>query len=126
MPNANQKFITTYFRRQFTVDPATLGSVTLQLKRDDGAVVYLNGTEIVRSNMPTGTITSSTFASTNVEGAAENQFFPFTIPTSAFVNGTNTIAVEVHQHGADELGPQLRPLADLVVADRRDELRSAA
>ena len=42
---------------QFTVNPSELGTVTLQLKRDDGAVVYLNGTEIVRSNMPAGTIT---------------------------------------------------------------------
>jgi hypothetical protein len=47
------KFITTYFRHHFNVaDPATLGAVTLDLKRDDGAVVYLNGVEIYRSNMP--------------------------------------------------------------------------
>jgi hypothetical protein len=79
------------------VDPSTLGTVTLQLKRDDGAVVYLNGTEIARSNMPSGTVTSTTYASTAVSGAAENQFFPFTIPASAFVNGSNTLAVEIHQ-----------------------------
>ena len=30
------------------------------LQRDDGAVVYLNGTEIVRSNMPAGTVPAST------------------------------------------------------------------
>ena len=36
--------------------------------RDDGAVVYLNGTEVFRSNMPTGTITYTTLASTTVGG----------------------------------------------------------
>jgi hypothetical protein len=96
-PNANQKHVTTYFRRQFSANPATLGTVTLQLKRDDGAVVYLNGTEIARSNMPAGTIGSTTLASGNVSGGAESQFFAFTVPASAFVNGTNTLAVEVHQ-----------------------------
>jgi len=96
-PNASQKYVTTYFRRQLTVNPATLGTVTLQLKRDDGAVVYLNGTEIVRSSMPGGTVSSSTLAVD--AGGTENQWFSFTIPSSAFVNGSNTLAVEVHQSG---------------------------
>ena len=60
-------------------------------------MVYVNGTEVARSNMPTGTITSTTFATANVDGAAESQWFPFTVPTNVFVAGTNTIAVEVHQ-----------------------------
>jgi hypothetical protein len=94
-PNANQKYVTTYFRRQFSADPAALGTVTLRLKRDDGAVVYLNGTEIVRSNMPTGTISSTTLA--NDAGNTENQLLSFAVPVSRFVNGTNTLAVEVHQ-----------------------------
>jgi hypothetical protein len=97
-PNANQKYVTTYFRRQFTVDPSTLATVTLQLKRDDGAVVYLNGTEIVRSNMPTGAISSTTLALD--AGSTENQFFSYTVPTASLVNGSNTLAVEVHQTSA--------------------------
>jgi hypothetical protein len=94
-PNASQKYVTTYFRRQFSADPSALGTVTLRLKRDDGAVVYLNGTEIVRSSMPTGTISSTTLA--NDAGNTENQFLSFAVPASRFVNGTNTLAVEVHQ-----------------------------
>src|SRR4051812_47301296 len=96
--NPSAKFRTTYFRRAFTVtNPANLSDVTLNLKRDDGAVVYLNGVEIVRSNMPTGTITSTSYASTAISGAAENAFTAFTIPASAFVAGTNVLAVEIHQ-----------------------------
>ena len=94
-PDANQRYVTTYFRRQFNVDTSTLGTVTLQLKRDDGAVVYLNGTEVVRSSMPTGTISSTTLATDS--GSTENQFLSYTVPASAFVNGSNTLAVEVHQ-----------------------------
>ncbi len=94
-PSSSQKYVTTYFRRTFSADPSTLQTITLQLKRDDGAVVYLNGTEIVRSNMPSGTITSTTLAAD--AGNTENQFFSFTVPTSALINGTNALAVEVHQ-----------------------------
>jgi hypothetical protein len=97
-PNASQKYLTSYYRRQFSVDPSSLGSTaTLHLLRDDGAVVYLNGTEIVRDNVFAGTVTSTTFAISPTSGAAERQFTSFSIPAGAFVNGTNTIAVEIHQ-----------------------------
>ncbi len=89
--------------------PPSLSNVNLTLLRDDGAVVYLNGTEIVRSNMPTGTITSTTAAVTNVEGAAESQLFPFTVPPGGLrrrrqhARGRDPPAVPV------QLGHQLRP-----------------
>ncbi|MHC4959675.1 MAG: hypothetical protein ACYTGN_15020, partial [Planctomycetota bacterium] len=63
------KHITTYFRHAFTV--AELPSATelaLRLKRDDGAVVYINGTEVFRSNMPNGLIGFDTLASKNAGG----------------------------------------------------------
>jgi len=96
--NASAKFTTTYFRDSFNVaDVTAVGPLTMLLKRDDGAVVYLNGTEVVRSNMPTTAITSSTFASTVIGGTAESTFYSYTISPSLLVNGTNTLAVEVHQ-----------------------------
>jgi chitodextrinase len=96
--NANSKYWTTYFRQQFTIDnPGNYSNLNLSLLRDDGAVVYLNGTEVARSNMPTGTVTSTTAATANVDGAAESQWFPYTAPSSLLVAGTNTIAVEIHQ-----------------------------
>ena len=49
--------VTHYFRRWFNVnDPALLTGLVFQLQRDDGAVVYLNGEEIFRSNLPAGVI----------------------------------------------------------------------
>lgn len=97
-PNASAKYTTTYFRHTFQVaDPTAFGSLTLRLLRDDGAVVYLNGTEVLRSNMPGGTIASTTFASTQIWGAPENQYVSSTVSPSRLVAGTNVIAVEVHQ-----------------------------
>ncbi|MDQ3063515.1 MAG: hypothetical protein M3R14_11755, partial [Acidobacteriota bacterium] len=55
--NPNAKFITTYFRKAFTIaNPADFASLNLGILRDDGAVVYLNGTEVYRTNMPTGAV----------------------------------------------------------------------
>ena len=53
--NASDKHVTTYFRHTFSVaDAASFSSLVLRLRRDDGGVAYLNGTEIFRSNMPSG------------------------------------------------------------------------
>ncbi|MGH9656968.1 MAG: metallophosphoesterase family protein, partial [Bryobacteraceae bacterium] len=96
--NANKKHITTYFRHAFSVsNPAAIGGLQLRLLRDDGAIVYLNGTEVFRSNMPAGNINFNTVAGTSVEGAAESTFYTQTVSPSLLATGTNVIAVEVHQ-----------------------------
>lgn len=99
-PSSTNKYITTYFRKKFTVADRTLlkDTLLLNLMRDDGAVVYINGVEIVRSNMPTGTITSSTFATTFIGGADELTYVPFRFKKDLIVNGENIIAVEIHQN----------------------------
>jgi hypothetical protein len=89
---------TTYFRRVFSVtDAPNYSSLTLSLLRDDGAVVYLNGVELVRDNMASGAITPSTTAVTTVGGEDEKAFHDYLLPASALKAGLNVIAVEVHQ-----------------------------
>jgi hypothetical protein len=94
--------ITTYFRRSFSVPaPASIGTLTLRLVRDDGAAVYLNGTEVIRTNLAPGTLTSATLANVTVGGAEEEtQAFVTELPKSLLVAGTNVLAVEVHQSTA--------------------------
>ncbi|MGB4844997.1 MAG: T9SS type A sorting domain-containing protein [Ferruginibacter sp.] len=95
------KYITTYFRKTINIaNPAIYPNFLINLIRDDGAVVYVNGVEVVRDNMPTGVIAHGTFASSNVAGAAESTVYPFLVPSSYFVSGNNTIAVEIHQDDA--------------------------
>jgi hypothetical protein len=92
------KYMTTYFRREFTPDSGTVFSeLSLELLRDDGAVVYLNGGEVVRDNMPAGAVDYLTRAAGTADGVAEDTFYPFVLSPSLLVNGVNTIAVEVHQ-----------------------------
>ena len=88
--------VTFYFRRQFVFDGEPGSSLlTLRTVVDDGAVVYLNGQEVFRLNMPEGPIGNSTTAQTGVSNAAYEG--PFSLPTDSLVQGTNTLAVEVHQ-----------------------------
>ncbi|MEM8711316.1 MAG: metallophosphoesterase family protein [Planctomycetota bacterium] len=91
------KHITTYFRRDFFVnDPADFEALEFRLQRDDGALVYLNGVEVFRSNMSDGPVTAKTRSERFAAGGSEEVFFPFYDRTSDLVPGVNTLAVEVH------------------------------
>ena len=95
-PESTNKFITTYFRRSFTVtNAASFTALNLWLLRDDGGVVYLNGTEVFRSpNLPSGLITNRTRATSGGENSIDtlNGYSPVLL-----VEGTNQLAVEIHQ-----------------------------
>ena len=94
----NNRIVTTYFRRAFALsDPAAFSSLSFRLLRDDGAVVHLNGFELFRSNMPTGTISPDTVASSVVADADETTYFPHSAGTNRLITGTNLLAVEIHQ-----------------------------
>jgi hypothetical protein len=96
--SASDKFITTYFRHAFAVaDPTAYTSLSLELLRDDGAVVYLNDREVFRSNLPGDAVDHRTRASAAVSGAAESAFVAALVASSNLVSGRNLLAVEVHQ-----------------------------
>jgi hypothetical protein len=94
-PDPERRRITTLFRHTFTVSDAEV-SLELRLRRDDGAVVHLNGVEVARSNMPEGEVTSETLSVSTVNDADETAFV--TIPLTARpVTGDNVLAVAIHQ-----------------------------
>jgi hypothetical protein len=97
-PSSSSKYITTYFRRHFNVsDPSVLDGLNLAVVRDDGVVVYLNGHEVFRNNMPGETINYLTVAATNTGGSGRAVFLAGPLITNAFLfPGDNVIAAEVH------------------------------
>ncbi len=96
--NSRNKFITTYFRKTVTVESAEkIKELKINLKCDDGAVVYVNGTEAFRSNLPDTEITMKTLALTTISGSAESNFSTFTVNPLLLKTGKNVIAVESHQ-----------------------------
>lgn len=98
-PNAAAKYITTYFRRAFSVsDPTAFTALNLRVMRDDGVVVHLNGSEIFRHNMPGGVISYLTGASTAVGGTDESTFYSAAVNPGYLVFGENIVAAEIHQN----------------------------
>ncbi len=100
-PNSSSKYIAYYYRHYFDItNAASFSSVTFNLRRDDGAVVYLNGTNVYRENMP-ATVTHTSTASTNVSGTP-TIYRATTFDASALplLEGPNVVAVEIHQNNA--------------------------
>lgn len=98
----NAKNITTYFRRHVSVqDVASLSKMRVGLVRDDGAVLYVNGREALRNNMPDGLVTASMLALSSMGGTNETTPVELDIPPDLFVEGDNTLSVELHQYAAD-------------------------
>lgn len=90
--------LTYYFRTTFTLTNVTDVALSLSHYVDDGAIVYLNGTEIYRIAVPAGPAAYATLSDRTVGDAAVEG--PFPVPSSSLVAGTNVVAVEVHQINA--------------------------
>ncbi len=97
--STSNKYVTSYFRKSFTVTAADLEGCDywIHLKRDDGALVYINGVEVVRDNMTSGDIGYKTLATYATGEVNESAFFSYHINKSVLKAGTNVVAVEVHQ-----------------------------
>ncbi len=90
----NDQTETAYFRSTFSVsNPSIFDGLDLNLTYDDGAIVYLNGTEIWRVNMPSGSVNYNTTASSS---SNDNDNITTTF-SNTLLTGTNVLSVEVHQ-----------------------------
>lgn len=97
----NNKQITKYFSKTFVLNEKNMFlAFEIKLQRDDGAVVYVNGKELFRDNMPEGTINSNTHAIRYIDKEEESKFIAKIFDNKTFQKGKNTIAVEVHQSSA--------------------------
>ncbi len=101
-PNGSQPFATYYFRTHFQFNAATGGTLVLSNLVNDGAVFYLNGSEISRLRMPAAPATITNGTPALAEGEAMD-LHPdvLTFTGSALTNllvGDNVLAVEVHSH----------------------------
>ncbi|OLT41874.1 hypothetical protein BJF86_02375 [Serinicoccus sp. CNJ-927] len=87
-----------YFVREFEVEDADrVVSLVLDSVADDGAVFYVNGTEVTRQNMRDGDVTHFTYApSARRREVALNDPVVVEVPVDLLVDGTNVVAVESH------------------------------
>jgi hypothetical protein len=110
-PATSPRYITTYFRKEFNVTGADeYSQLTFDIIRDDGAIVYLNGKEVDRSNLVAGNVGFSQVA---INASPEDETVTLntlTLSPGDLLEGVNVIAVEVHQSGttSSDLGLDLR------------------
>ncbi len=98
-PDGNNKYKTTYFRKEFLIEEnSSYNNLTFDFMRDDGIVIYLNGHEIIRSNMDQGEVDYHTTAALSVPAASENIYLHREISAEQIVTGKNVLAVEIHQY----------------------------
>ncbi|MEI7055305.1 fibrinogen-like YCDxxxxGGGW domain-containing protein [Nocardioides sp. CCNWLW239] len=92
--------ITSYYARAFEVpDPAATGGLEVTVRVDDGVAVYLNGTEIVRENLPAGALTENTYASSAVSSSsASTSTVTVVVPRDLLTTGTNVLTAEAHSN----------------------------
>ncbi|CEA07515.1 hypothetical protein BN1051_00830 [Arthrobacter saudimassiliensis] len=100
LPSLTPRPLSTHYRKTFHVAAGQPPeNVTLITRADDGIIVYVNGVEVVRSNMPEGPLTHNSYALT-APNTATAQASPVvvTVPGSLFTAGPNVISAEVHSN----------------------------
>lgn len=90
-----------------------LTALTLSLLRDDGALVYVNGFEVARDNLPEGELADTPLASATAGDADASIYLSYALDPAALTAGSNTIAVAVRQAAvtSSDLGFDLEPSA---------------
>ncbi len=98
--DSRNKRPTAYFRATVTLAqaPKSNDSFTLNFTVDDGIIVYVNGTEAGRYNMPSGTVSYNQYATSYAPNNPDTG--EMTLSASLFRKGSNTIAVELHNNNA--------------------------
>lgn len=102
-PSATNKPITVYFRKEFVInDPlAAIRNLRLEAMYDDGFVLHLNGTQVLRSaSMPNGQIAFNTPAATSYNSLGY-EGFDLSTHTNLLRMGNNVLCAEVHQVTSD-------------------------
>lgn len=90
--------ITYYFRKRINIATVSeIRSLDLSVRFDDGAVVYVNGTEVGRTSTMSGGAVGYLTESDDSDGTRTETF---SVPASLLVEGENLIAVEVHNLSA--------------------------
>ena len=104
-----------FFRHEFDLsDPTSVVDFELRMKVDDGAVVYLNGVEVVRLNMPMDVVaTFETAATGEISNERDWQrLFIGCMDAIDLMETGNVLAVSIHQ--ANSGSSDIRMDVDLV------------
>jgi len=96
----NEKPLCAFFRKTFRIDDhGSVARLFFDIMVDDGAIITLNGNEVIRHNMPRGDITNESLAIHTISHWREKEYLPLPVDLRWLQAGTNTIEARVHQRG---------------------------
>eukprot|EP00897_Mesotaenium_endlicherianum_P004218 jgi/Mesen1/3824/ME000207S02831 len=94
---SSQSSTAWYFRQVFTVGAAScFEQLIMGVLVDDGVIVYINGQEVYRNNMPGGPANSKTTANSDTSGNTPWVVVALNPALFTLRTGDNVIAAEVH------------------------------
>ena len=111
-PSSNNKYVTTYFRRDFTIrDPASIDSFVIDIDRTDSCALYVNGVEVYRDGSLIKNANFRTLSSNDL--LDEDKNISVAVPISTLKDGNNSISVELHKssRSSNEFKFDLRAVA---------------
>jgi len=117
--------VAAYLRASFTATPGA-EQLMMYLRRGDGAAVYLNGTELMRTNLPGGALGADTLAEEDLKGEEVLRYLRFAVPSAALREGENVVAVTLRRakSGLVGLGFDMQLDAIALASLPKDELRA--
>jgi hypothetical protein len=99
--NASNVYPTTYFRTTFSIaDTNAVSYFDMDYVRDDGIIIYVNGVEVTRDGLASGSIGYSDYANQTIGGSDEGAWNNTVVSPTLLHQGLNVIAAEVHQTNA--------------------------
>ncbi len=124
--NVQNKRPVAFFRKLFQIrDRKQYRRYVGRVCCDDGAVVYVNRTEVFRRNMPQGEVTPATLAVRAVgpDTNSERRYVTFLVGNDVVRDGRNVVAVSVHQ--AAPTSSDLALDLELIGLETDEEIRKA-
>jgi len=92
-----------FLRKKFLINNLLkFSSIELEIYSDDGCIVWLNGQELFRYNLPQGDISSVEFALSEVPEPIHAQYVSIDPKTNILFDGENTIAVQAFNCNRDD------------------------
>jgi DNA-binding CsgD family transcriptional regulator len=96
----NKEIIKYFTKKIILKNVSKFKGFEFKLRRDDGAIIYINGKELYRDNIPSGHVTKHTKPIQVINSKEEKIFYVKIFDATIFKNGINTINVQVHQYNA--------------------------
>jgi hypothetical protein len=117
-------FISLFVRKKINIDDVNkIMRVVLHVDYDDGFVAYINGVEVARANIgsvgtrPAWNALASSREAVMYSGGSPEKF-EITLKKDLFVNGENTIAIEVHNASSTSTDLSLIPFLSVGLSEK--------